>query len=752
LLAKVVPIAAAFALAAISPAAPAQENSVSESQPVLTFERVYESPSLNGSVPRLPKLSPDGRFLAVLRYRPEDSQRYDLWAFDRQTGEWSMLVDSEKLGNGQPMSEAEKMSRERLGIVSLKGIVTYNWAADGKGILVPLEGRLYLAGIDGSVRELSAAGDGEALSPRLSSTGRYVSFLRDNRLWVGSLSGAAQAVTPDEGELVHWGEAEFIAQEEMDRHVGYWWSPDDRRIAVQRYDDAPVGVWTRAAIGASGTTTFEQRYPAAGTPNVDVSLFVLDPDGKNRVEVDLGPDKDIYLARVDWAPDGKTLYVQRLNRVQDRLDLLAVDPATGKSRVLLSEDAAEGHWINLTDNYRFLRDGSLIWWSERDGYGHLYLFNDGKWTQLTKGQWVVTGLTGIDQTEHRLFFTATKDAVIAPQVYALDYLSPGTPERLTDPEFTNAATMDKEGKTLLVTRSSPSQLPEVFLADSTGKRLAWVEENRIDADHPYAPFLAGHRSPQFGTIEGPDGTTLHYKMITPEMEPGKRYPVFFEHYGGPHSQQVFKRWGGALEQAIVDKGYIYFVMDNRGSANRGVAFENPIYRAMGTVEVEDQKAGAEYLKSLAFVDPDRIGIYGWSYGGYMTIKQMQADPGLYAAGIAGAPVTRWELYDTNYTERYMGTPQADADAYRKSDAIQDATKLADPLLIIHGMADDNVFFENSSELIAKLQRENMPFEMMLYPGETHRSNDPKLMAHRWNTIFAFLNKHGVAVPEGGESR
>ncbi len=745
------PIAAAFALAMSPAIADAQEKNVPDSQPAsssgLTFERVYASPALNGSVPRLPKLSPDGRFLAVLRYRPEDSQRYDLWAFDRQAGSWSMLVDSEKLGGGQALSEAEKMHRERLGIVSLKGIVAYDWAADGKGILVPLEGKLYLAGIDGNVRELTAAGDGEALAPTLSKTGKYVSFLRDNRLWVGALSGAAQAVTPAEGELVHWGEAEFIAQEEMDRQVGYWWSPGDTRIAVERYDDAPVGVVTRAAIGASGTTTFEQRYPAAGTPNVAVSLFVLDPDGKNRVEVDLGADKDIYLARVDWAPDGKTLYVQRLNRVQDKLDLLAVDPATGKSRVLLSENAAKGHWINLTDNYQFLDDGSLIWWSERDGYGHLYRFAKGKWTQLTKGPWVVTELAGVDQSAHRLFFTATKDDVTAPQVYALGYLKPGTPERLTDLDFTNAATMDKDGKTLMVSRSSPSQPAQVYLADGTGKRLTWVEENKLDASHPYAPFLASHRLPQYGTITGPDGTPLHYKMITPEMEPGKRYPVFFQHYGGPHSQEVYKKWGGALEQAIVDQGYIYFVMDNRGSANRGVAFEKPIYRAMGTVEVADQKAGAEYLKTLAFVDPAKIGIYGWSYGGYMTLKQMEADPGLYAAGIAGAPVTKWELYDTNYTERYMGTPKADAEAYAKSDALAEATRIADPLLIIHGMADDNVFFENSSELIARLQQENVPFEMMLYPGETHRSGSPNLMAHRWNTIFAFLKNHGVAPPK-----
>jgi dipeptidyl-peptidase-4 len=307
--------------------------------------------------------------------------------------------------------------------------------------------------------------------------------------------------------------------------------------------------------------------------------------------------------------------------------------------------------------------------------------------------------------------------------------------------------MDEKGKTLLITRSSDSQPRQVYLADGNGNRLAWVEENALGADHPYAPYLASHRAAQFGTIEGPDGTPLHWKMITPPLEPGKRYPVFFSHYGGPHSQTVTRGWGGALQQAIVDKGYIWFEIDNRGSSNRGVDFEKAIYRAMGSVEVADQKAGAEYLKTLAFVDPARIATYGWSYGGYMTLKMLEADQGLYAAGIAGAPVTKWELYDTFYTERYMGTPQADAEAYARSDALAQADRIADPLLLIHGMSDDNVVFENSSEMIARLQAEAVPFEMMLYPGYTHRVSGPKISVHLWNTIFRFLEAHGVKPPE-----
>jgi dipeptidyl-peptidase-4 len=307
--------------------------------------------------------------------------------------------------------------------------------------------------------------------------------------------------------------------------------------------------------------------------------------------------------------------------------------------------------------------------------------------------------------------------------------------------------MDKKGKTLLVTRSSPSQPPQVYLADQSGNRLTWVEENKLDANHPYAPYLASHRLPTFGTIKAADGSTLYWKMITPPLRPGKRYPVFMQHYGGPGSQEVEKNWIQPIYEALVDQGYIFFEIDNRGSPNRGVEFEKQINRAMGSVEVQDQKAAAEYLKTLPFVAPDKIAIYGWSYGGYMTLKQLEADPGLYAAGIAGAPVTKWELYDTHYTERYMGTPKLDAAAYAKSDAIADADKIRDPLMIIHGMADDNVFFENSSELIAKLQHDNVPFEMMLYPGETHRSKSPKMVAHRWHTILNFLRAHGVAAPQ-----
>ncbi len=725
---------------ATDPAAPVRPAEVVQPGD-LTMARVFGSPDLSGPQPRALKLSPDGSLLTFLRPRADEKERLDLWARDTSTGTERMLVDSKQVGSGAELTEAEKMQRERARIGGSKGIVAYDWAPDGKSILVPLDGDLYLAGLDGAAKRLTNTPGGE-LNPVVSPKGGFVSFVRDQNVFVQPLGGGeARAISKGGGGTVHFGEAEFVAQEEMHRDTGYWWSPDERFVAVERFDEAPVHTATRASIGATGTKVYEQRYPAAGTPNVLVDLYIMKADGSGQVKVDLGTNPDIYLARVDWTPDGSQLLVQRQSRDQKLMEMLRVDPATGKSTVLFTEKSGTKSWLNLSDAYRVLKDGSLIWRSERSGYGHLYRFAAGKWTQLTRGSWVVTDLVGVDQAKGRLFFLGNKDDVLEQHLYAVDIAKPNAITRLTEAGWWNSATMDDAGTRFIVSRSNPKQPTQVYLAGEDGRRLSWINENAVVEGHPYYPYLASHQETKFGTLKAKNGMTLYYEMITPPLEPGKKYPVFFEHYGGPGTGQIVTRgWQGALPQYLVDRGWIYFKIDNRGSYNRGKAFEDQIYHAMGTVEVEDQLAGANYLKTLPFVEPSKIATYGWSYGGYMSLKMLEKTPGVYAAAVSGAPVTDWQLYDTHYTERYLGDPRVDPASYSGSAAVEEANRIVDPLLLIHGMADDNVFLDNSTKVAARMQATATPFEMMFYPGYTHRVAGPGISEHVWGTILNFLDR------------
>jgi dipeptidyl-peptidase-4 len=707
-------------------------------QKQLTIERIFASPPISGPTPRQLKLSPDGQYASLLLPRATDRDRYDLWAIDTSTGTRRMLVDSTKIGGGE-ISEAEKMRRERARVGGTRGIVEYEWSPDGDSVLVPVDGDLYLADVaSGAIQRLTNTPETE-IDAHVSDGGRYVSFVRGQNLYAIDLSSSVERALTTEGKgTVTCGTAEFVAQEEMSRRTGTWWAPNDRRVAIECFDEAKVKIVTRAAIGANGTKTFDQRYPAAGTPNVAVTLWLKDVDGRHAMKVDLGANPDIYLARVDWSKDGQTLYVQRESRDQKRLDMLAVDPATGKSRILFSETSPT--WINLNEDFRPLKDGSLIWGSERSGFHHLYRWANGQWTPLTSGDWTMMGLIGVDEASHRVFFTANKDGVLESQVYWVDYLNPGEPQRLTEPGYWNGGVMDKAGTHLLISRSSPDQPPQVYLADASGKRVGWIEENTLDAGHPYAPYLAAHRPVKFGTLQAADGSTLNWEMITPTLKPGQKYPVFFEHYGGPGSQQVKHAWMNPMAQYWVSKGWIYFQIDNRGSPNRGRAFEDQIYHAMGTVEVEDQATAARWLQKQPYVDPKKIAISGWSYGGYMSLKMLENAPkGLYAGGVVGAPVTKWELYDTHYTERYLGNPAIDPKPYRQSDALADAVNITEPFLLLHGMSDDNVVFENSSMLADELQQADRPFEMMFYVGQTHHIAGDGRQAHVQNTIERFLD-------------
>ncbi len=707
----------------------------------LSIERMFSAPDLSGASLRSPQISPDGRLVAYLRAAERNQDRLDLWAYDIARRQHRLLIDSARLVPGErALSAEEQQRRERQRTSSLSGIVEYQFSPDSRYILVPLGGDLYLYDLRAkpgkAVRRLTNS-RGYETDARFSPLGSYVSFIREQNLVICQLaSGKEEAITREGGGVVSFGSAEFVAQEEMGRATGYWWAPDEKRIAYTRVDESPVPEVERFEIYADGARVVRQRYPAAGARNASVQLLVREIGADTAaVQVDLGPDPDFYLARVSWFPDGSALAVQREARDQKSLALLRADPASGATAGLLKE--VRETWIELNDNLTFLgRSHQFIWASNRGGFQHLYLYDwSGNLVRaLTQGDWQVTGdndthgVRGVDEDRGLVYFLANADSPLERQLYSVSFTDPSVPiRRITTEAGWHAVTMSGDSRNFLDTFSTPDQPPSLTLRSADGAPLAEIVANRITRDHPYAPYLSEHLPTEFGTLSAKDGQTLHYQIIKPRvLEPGHRYPVIVDVYGGPGSQRVRKAWPGYprgnegfFRQYLAQNGYIVFTLDNRGSGSRGEKFETALYHRMGSVEVEDQVTGVNFLRSLPYVDPARIGVFGWSYGGYMALMCMMQAPDLFAAGVSGAPVTDWSLYDTHYTERFLGTPQSNPDGYAHSSVMHYAERLRGPLLIMHGMADDNVLFAHSTALFKKLQDLNKPFEIMAYPGSKH---------------------------------
>ena len=705
----------------------------------LSLERLFANPPLLGTPPRALSIAPDGRHIAWLQPRSDDQMRYDLWVEEIATGQRRMAVDSLALSSGPAnLSEAELMRRERARLASVRGLVEYHWAPDGAALLVPLDGDIWLAPLEGQPRRLTQTQATE-IDAKLSPRGTHASFVRDQNLFVLDIAkGAERQMTTGGGGLVSYGVAEFVAQEEMHRMTGQWWAPDDQRIAIARVDESPVKVAVRAAIGATGTSVTEQRYPFAGTPNALVTLEIHSLDGAAPVKVDLGSNPDIYLGRVNWLNPGQ-LIVQRQSRDQKTLDLLLVDAATGQSKILFSETSAT--WTMLHDSLKPLADGKrFLWASERSGYRHVYLWDGSRLKPLTSGKWPIDEIIAVDEGQGTILFTGFRETPLEKALYRTR-LSGGSIERLTEKGGWTESVSDKRGSALLLTSSTPTKPSAVTLARTDGGGLK-VAHQVTAADYPYAASLAAHVPPRFGTLKSADGKTdLHYALsMPPGLKAGEKAPVFFAVYAGPGSQQVKHAFGSLLDQYLLQQGWAIFRVDGRGTPARGTAFEAPIYRKLGFPEVDDQIAGLNWLKAQPGIDADRVAVYGWSYGGYMVQRMLTKHPGAFTAGVSGAPVTDWHLYDTHYTERYMGNPTIDPAPYEAGDITKDAAALSDPLLMIHGLADDNVVFDHSARAIAAYQKQGKLFETMVYPGQTHGIRAPDMQQHLWRTILAFLQR------------
>ena len=698
----------------------------------LPLERLFSAPDLSGPSLRGVKISPDGRLIAYLRAREDDKDRFDLWAFDVGESRDRLLVDSRTLaGADRALSVEEEARRERQRTSAYSGIVEYSFAPDSRHLLIPLNGDLYVYDLArkpaDAVRRLTTT-EAYETDARFSPRSHFVSFVRDQNLFVVDLAtGRERAITHEGGGLVSFGVAEFIAQEEMDRDTGYWWAPDERHIALARVDESPVAEVERFEIQATGARVVHQRYPATGARNARVDLFVADLAAESRLQLDLGTDTDVYLPEVEWFPDSRGIAVQRQSRDQKTLELLRFDALSGRGRLLLTEHS--DFWVPLNHELTFLqRTPQFIWASSRDGFQHLYLYdNEGTLIrQLTSGAFMVVGespepaVGAVDERARRVYFTANLPSPIEHQLFSVSLDQPAAPHRVTTGAGWHSIAMSMDAKVFVDSYSDANTPRNVTLRSTSGRALAPMLANTLDAKHPYAPFLDEHVRPEFGTIAAADGQALQYKLMKPRnLVPGKHYPVLVDVYGGPGVQRVTNAWGNLFHEYLVQHGYIVFALDNRGTGLRGKRFETTLGHRLGGVEVQDQVKGVEFLRGLPYVDAQRIGVFGWSYGGYMTLLCLMQAPDSFAAGVAGAPVTDWALYDTHYTERYLSTPQANAEGYRLSNVLEYAKDLKRPLLLVHGMADDNVLFAHSTALMKKLQDLQKPFDLMTYPGGKH---------------------------------
>jgi dipeptidyl-peptidase-4 len=465
-----------------------------------------------------------------------------------------------------------------------------------------------------------------------------------------------------------------------------------------------------------------ERYPVAGGANPVVRVLVVSLNGSEPRAMDLGAETDIYVPRVNWLNDSKHIAIQRLNRAQNTLDLMIADAATGKTRTALSE--SDPNWVNVSDDLYFFKDGKrFLWSSERTGFRHFYLYDlDGKQVaQLTKGQWEVSSLNAVDESGGAVYFTATEKSPLERHLYRIGLDGTGF-TRITKEEGTHDVVVAPNAAAFYDIYSNAGAPPRQELYRANGSRIATINENKV------AELADYHLSPvEFLTVKSRDGVQLNASIIKPpNFDAQKKYPVLVSTYGGPHAQVVRNAWGGSTflwHELMVQKDYIIFLLDNRGSAGRGHVFEAPLYLRLGAQELSDQRDGVAWLKSLPYVDASRIGVWGWSYGGHTTLHAMFEAGDDFKVGFAGGPVTDWRYYDSIYTERYLGLPQKNEKGYRDSSPVKYAAQLRGRLLIAHGTGDDNVHFANTLTVVNELIEAGKYVEVMAFPGRGHGVSD-----------------------------
>ena len=721
----------------------------------LTLRDVAHLPRPGTNAPGDIRYAADSRYVSYL-YSSEGTLTRELWAFDRQTGHEFRLL--EPLGGGDTdatVSREEALRRERQRQLA-SGVTSYAWSEESDTLLVPLRGDIYVRrGVEGELRRVTEGGG--CIDPQLARDGARVAFVRDGELYALDLAdeGAAPVrLTFDAAPAGEYGDrpvtnglAEFVAQEEMGRASGFWWSPDGAWLAFEQVDATPVPLYIIPHPGTDEVDLEAHRYPFAGKANVRVRLGVVPAAGGEVRWLPLGDDPDIYLARVHWTPDGKLL-AQVESRDQKRLEVRRIDPETCEASTLWVDEVEP--WVNLTDDVRFVRASGappeeyrILWSSEREGRRELYLYErDGRLLhRVTRGDFCIDAVRSVDADGGWVYAEGWRSTPLERHLFRVP-LAGGPAAQLTPEPGTHTCAIAPDHSCFV---DSFSSLESPFVATVRG--MDGRVQARLQAGAPADGRVAALplRPPALVTVTARDGETLYGAIYRPPALPaGSRAPVIVGVYGGPHAQMVTNSWPMTADlrtQYLAEQGFLVFKLDNRGAARRGLAFEAPIAGNMGDLEVRDQVDGVRFLASLPEADIERVGVYGWSYGGYMALMCLARAPEVFKAAVAGAPVTHWDGYDTHYTERYMGTPQGNPEGYRVSSVMAHVDKMQGKLMLVHGMIDENVHFRHTGRLITALITAGKPYEIQLYPEERHSPRREEDRVYMEGRIAEFFQQH-----------
>lgn len=701
----------------------------------VSLEDVIQRPAPGLSAPASIQFSPDGGLVTYL-FGGEGSLQQNLYAFDLHSGEHRLLAEPPdgKLQE-DALSPEEVLRRERMRQVSL-GITAYRWDKAGGRLLIPYKGDLYILDQPGAgLRRLLESAGKPALDPQFSPNGKWVSYVQDAEIYLLPVEGGTprQLTHGARGTGKTHGLAEYIAQEEMGRMRGYWWSPDSSQIAFTEVDETHIPTYRIMHQGKDSTGESAQedhRYPFAGAPNAVVRLAVLPVAGGEPTWMDYSTTEYEYLARVHWLPDGG-LAVQMTNRAQDELLLARFDPCTGARSELLRETSEV--WINLHNLFTPLKDidgkgtPGFLWASERTDYRHLYLYDlSGSLVrQLTEGDWMVEeALDGVDEAGRLVYFSATQADPRERHLYRVS-LDGGEVQQISQQPGVHQGVLDKGCTRYVDTFASLDQPVKIDLYSLGDGSL--LHNLYTNTDSKLEALILPQ--PEWVEIHNREGDRLYGAIYRPPASFGEGpFPTIISVYGGPHAQRVVNHWrltASMEDQYFASLGFVVFKLDNHGSARRGLAFEGVIKHRLGQAEVRDQVDGVRYLVERGLADPQRVGIYGWSYGGYMSGLCLMQAPEVFKAAAVGAPVSHFDGYDTHYTEHYMGTPQENPEGYTLGSLQHYVGNLKGKLMLIHGLIDENVHFRHTARLINALIAAGKRYELVLLPDARHMVRKPE---------------------------